>query len=97
MLDQILLEVERQCSNFLSPFTSNELVLGDIAIAERDDAVSAFESVEDSLVLTLINIEEEDSLRNNYPTNQLGVTVIQQKPVLYLICIYCFRQISNGS
>jgi alkyl hydroperoxide reductase subunit AhpF len=58
------------------------LVLADIAkhekLQETDDPM------QDKLVLTLISLEEENTLKNNYPVRQEQSVAMFQKPALHL-------------
>ena len=60
------------------------LVLEDISKHENQPEPTGNSGIQNSLVLTLANIEEETALKNNYPMQQVGSSTIEKKPVLHI-------------
>jgi hypothetical protein len=61
------------------------LMLGDIAKHEKErDTPGGGDTIQNNLVLTLVSVEEESSLKNNYPTRQEEAISLNQKPTLFL-------------
>jgi hypothetical protein len=58
------------------------LVLADIARHEKQQ--ESDDPIQDHLVMTLISMEEENSLKNNYPMCQEQSVTLFQKPALHL-------------
>jgi hypothetical protein len=92
MLDNCLREIVTRFNDFVMlPKTvlnggtsgvSEVLVLADIARHEKQQ--ESDDLMQDKLILTLISLEEENSLKNNYPVRQEQSVTIFQKPALYL-------------
>ncbi|QRR00617.1 DUF4255 domain-containing protein [Dyadobacter sandarakinus] len=90
MLENCLKEIVTRFNDFaLLPKTVlngggilETLVLADIARHEKQQ--ESDDSMQDKLVLTLISLEEENSLKNNYPVHQEQSVSMYQKPALHL-------------
>lgn len=91
MLENCLIEVVNQFNSFvMSPKTvldngrgeAGLLVLADIARHEKQQELD--DEIQDKLVLTLINLEEESSLKNNFPVRQEQGVSFFQKPALHI-------------
>lgn len=90
MIDLVLTEVAERFNDFLLPQSGSgndelfQLMVGDISqhAQERDSPTS--DSIQNNIVLTLVNVEEETSLKNNYPLKQEGTSFTAQKSTLYL-------------
>ncbi|NJL77340.1 MAG: DUF4255 domain-containing protein [Saprospiraceae bacterium] len=86
VIGKTLTETEISLKQYLdSKNPDSFFTLGDISKHEKDQpATGGNKPVDNSLVLTLINIEEESVLKNNYPVIQEGTAVISQLPSVYL-------------
>ncbi len=60
------------------------VVPADVAKHERPADAPGADELENHVLLTLINIEEENSLKNNYPEQQIGASRVTQPPALFL-------------
>jgi hypothetical protein len=84
MLLSVLQDIEERFNGFLSSQGGQEMVLGDIAKHNVAQGNPDAGSIENHLVLTLVSIEEESTLKNNYPITQQNSALTSQKPTLYL-------------
>ncbi len=90
MIHTVLNKVADSFNNFLLPQSGVgsaglfQLIVGDISKHEKENDSDGNDSIENNIVLTLVNIEEENSLKNNYPIRQEDTAFITQKPTLYL-------------
>ena len=89
MLHKVLEEIATRFNDFLLPQSGGsnslfKLIVGDISKNENAQDSDTADSIQNNIVLTLVNIEEEHSLKNNYPIRQDDTAFISQKPTLYL-------------
>jgi hypothetical protein len=90
MLDTVLTKIAERFNDFLLPQSGGgngelfRLTVGDISRHAQESDSSNANSIQNNIVLTLVNIEEETSLKNNYPIRQEDTALITQKPTLYL-------------
>ena len=90
MLDTVLKEIAARFNDFLLPQSGGgngqlfQLMVGDIARHAQEQDSDNTNTIQNNIVLTLVNIEEETSLKNNYPIRQEETALITQKPTLYL-------------
>ncbi len=85
MLFVAIREIATQVNQFLAPLaTLGQVKLADVAKHERPADASGTDEMENQILLTLINIEEENALKNNYPTQQIGASIIAQPPAQFL-------------
>lgn len=85
MLHVTIQQVADQVNQFLGPLgTLGQVLVADVAKHERPADASGADELENHLLLTLINIEEENTLKNNYPTQQIGSSISTQPPALFL-------------
>ncbi|GAB2577791.1 Pvc16 family protein [Spirosoma areae] len=86
MIDVAIDQITAQMNDYLASFGDNfGLVLpADVARHERQADAPGVDSLEDHIILTLINVEEENTLRNNYPVQQIGSSFVTQSPTLFL-------------
>ena len=78
MISETLLGIVNHLSGRLSGI--GEVVLGDISKNESPDAAIP----DNSIVISLVNIEEEYTLKNNYPVRTLNNVTVKEEPVLFL-------------
>lgn len=81
MLYLIIKHIAEQINLTLSP---GVVMPADVAKHERPADASGADELENHVLLTLINIEEENSLKNNYPEQQIGASRVTQLPALFL-------------
>ncbi|MBB3842326.1 hypothetical protein FHS57_006357 [Runella defluvii] len=73
MLSSILKDVTQRFNNFLLPqvpMGGKQMILGDIAKHSGQQDSPGSDTIQNNLVLTLVSVEEENSLKNNYPLKQ---------------------------
>ena len=57
-------------------------MLGDISLHDKHQDTNGTDSIQNNLVLTLVNIEEETALKNNYPIQKhQGINSVQNPAV----------------
>lgn len=90
MIDKALLLITSQLNQYILPIAGgNEVVLGNIALADQPDQVA----IKDKVVIGIVNVEEESTLRNATTfIKQGGNAKLHREPVylnLYvLICAH---------
>ncbi len=89
MLFEALNEIRRKLDNHVFSITgeTNKVVLDDIARLGKSQEGGGDVDGEErntSIIITLANIEEENTLKNNYPIREQGGVLIGSKPVLFL-------------
>lgn len=85
MLDLIIKEITDRINDYIGGMESVfGIIAGDIAKLATQVDSEENDTIENNLVLTLVNIEEETSLKNNYPIVKSGSNVITQRSALYL-------------
>lgn len=87
MLSSILKDITQRFNNFLLPqvpMGGKQMILGDIAKHSGQQDAPGSDTIQNNLVLTLVSVEEENSLKNNYPLRQEQSVTITQKPTLFL-------------
>lgn len=81
MIYVVIKQIADAVNQALSP---GAVVVADVAKHERPADALGADELENHLLLTLINIEEENVLKNNYPSQQLGAALVTQPPALFL-------------
>lgn len=85
MIETAIVQLTDLLNDYIAPRDDfGKVVPADISRHERQPDSPGVESLEDRIVLTLINVEEENTLRNNYPMQQIGSSVVSQSPTLFL-------------
>lgn len=85
MIDTAIDQITLRMNDYLGSFGNFGLVLpADVAKHERQADAPGVDALEDHLILTLINVEEESTLRNNFPMQQIGSSFVTQSPTLFL-------------
>ena len=90
MIDTVLTEIADRFNDFLLSQSGGgngqlfQLVVGDISQHAQVPNPNSQDTIQNNIVLTLVSIEEETSLKNNYPIRQEDTALITQKPTLYL-------------
>jgi hypothetical protein len=90
MIHTVFNKIALSFNSFLKPQSgvsssvSFQLVVGDISKHEKENDSDTTNPIQENIVLTLVNIEEETALKNNYPIQQEETAFISQKPTLYL-------------
>lgn len=90
MIDTVLTEIADRFNDFLLSQSGGgngqlfQLVVGDISQHAQVPNPNSQDNILNNIVLTLVSIEEETSLKNNYPIRQEDTALITQKPTLYL-------------
>lgn len=81
MLYVVIKQIAEQINLTLTP---GVVLLADVAKHERPADTPGADELENHVLLTLINIEEENLLKNNYPVEQLGAARVTRPPALFL-------------
>lgn len=87
MIHLVLKDIVQRFNSFLLPQTSlagKQMMLGDIAKHNGPMDTRDLDTIQNNLVLTLVSVEEENTLKNNYPIRQEQAVATTQKPTLYL-------------
>lgn len=85
MIETAIDQITSQMNDYLASFGNFGLVLpADITKHERQADAPGPDPPDNRIVLTLINIEEENTLRNNFPVQQVGSSFVTQAPTLFL-------------
>lgn len=85
MLHVVIQQVADQLNQFLGPLAAlGDAIPADVARHEQPANAAGAADLENHLLVTLVNIEEENTLKNNYPTQQIGASLITQPPALFL-------------
>lgn len=85
MIFNALNQITKFINQVLAPVGLGNLVmLADVARHERPAGAVGATDVEEHILLTLINIEEENALKNNYPVQQIGSSLVTRQSALFL-------------
>lgn len=88
MLNNIINNIVDEFNNYLKPLVGFDqqilLMAGDISKHEKQEDIGEHNTIQNNLVLTLVNIEEENTLRNNFPQFEENGRYIQYQPKLHL-------------
>lgn len=87
MLYEALDVIREKLNNHITAITQSieNVQLGDVArLGNGQTGGGETELQNNSVIISLANIEEEHALKNNYPVRELGGAYIASKPVLYL-------------
>jgi hypothetical protein len=82
MIDKVLVLLRDELQNYLDPdVTSTEVVVDNIGLLET----SGGDSLTKRVIITLVNVEEESTLKNNNPVRKgPGNTAIYENPPVFL-------------
>lgn len=58
--------------------------LGDISIHDKNNETGGDEENQESIILSLVSIEEENAMKNNYPLRHVGPVYVQEKSAVYV-------------
>ncbi|MBS0030009.1 DUF4255 domain-containing protein [Chitinophaga sp. 22321] len=61
-----------------------ECVTGDVSLHDKSAEGGGEELFHDKVILTLISVEEENAMRNNYPIREIGSTFVKEKSAVYV-------------
>lgn len=85
MIFNALSQLTKFINHVLTPVGLGSLViLADVARHERPAGAAGATDVEEHILLTLINIEEENALKNNYPVQQIGSSLVTRQSAMFL-------------
>jgi hypothetical protein len=87
MIDLLLGEIEIQINNYLKLKGSPAIykcVVGDITLHDKTIEGGVDEDILESVLISLVSIEEEQSMKNNYPLRQVGNSLIREKSSIYI-------------
>jgi hypothetical protein len=88
MVDVLLYEVSDRLNNHFSlkgfDTALYKSIVADISIHDKSNEGGAEEDLVESIILSLVSIEEESALKNNYPLRQVGSSTIQEKSAVYI-------------
>lgn len=69
-------------NGYVSLKSGGEVIWGDIA--QHENQSDGGEGLDKKIVITLVNLEEENILKNNYPIRIQNNVAVKEKPVLFL-------------
>lgn len=69
-------------NGFVSLKSGGEVIWGDIA--QHENSGDGMDVLDQKIVVTLVNLEEENTLKNNYPIRIQNNVAVKEKPVLFL-------------
>jgi len=87
MVDVLLGEVTTLLTDFFrlpGPAGLFKCTAGDVSIHDKNNDGGNEEEISESIILSLVSIEEENVLKNNYPVRRSGSTIIQEKSAVYI-------------
>ena len=87
MVDVLLDEVSTQLTDYFRLKGLAGLykcTAGDVSIHDKNNDGGNEEEISESIILSLVSIEEENVLKNNYPLRRSGSTIIQEKSAVYI-------------
>src|SRR5881398_504977 len=58
--------------------------VGDITMHDKANEVGGEEDMVQSIILSLVSIEEENAMKNNYPQRQIGSGFVKEKSAVYV-------------
>lgn len=59
-------------------------LVGDISMHDKNNEGGGEIEIDESIILSLVSIEEENTMKNNYPIKQIGSNFIQEKSAVYI-------------
>jgi len=59
-------------------------LVGDISIHDKNNEAGGEVEIDESIILSLVSIEEENAMKNNYPLKQVGSAFMQEKSAVYV-------------
>lgn len=59
-------------------------ISGDISGHEKSNDAGSEEEITESVIISLVSIEEENAMKNNYPLRQFGSNFIQEKSAVFI-------------
>ena len=90
MIDIFLEELKERVNSYLnqqltvSNPSNNNIVVGDISRKETPIVDNSPDTDNSKICLTLVNIEEETTLKNNYPVRKEGSSFIKEQSAVYI-------------
>lgn len=104
MLHIVIDDIVKEFNNYLKPLVGFDekilLMAGDISKHEKQEDTSDQNTIQNNLVLTLVNVEEEHTLKNNFPQLEENGRFVQYQPKihlnLYLLFSANFERYSEG-
>ena len=81
MIYIVIKQIADQINQALAP---GVVLPADVARHDRPADAQGADELENHLLLTLINIEEENVLKNNFPAQQIGASLVTYPPALFL-------------
>jgi len=87
MVDVLIKEVSNKLNSHfkLKGFTPlYKCTVGDVSLHDKNNEGGTEEEILDSVILSLVSIEEENVLKNNYPSRQVGANLIMEKSAVYI-------------
>lgn len=85
MISETLIGIVEHLKGHLSGTNGQSSVLGSVELKDISKNESSDTDItENSIVISLVNIEEEYTLKNNYPVRTLNNVTVKEEPVLFL-------------
>lgn len=86
MIDLLLDEIRGKLNDYFTlqnPATLYKCVAGDVSMHDKNNE-GGEEEILERIILTLISIEEENAMKNNYPLMKVGSNFIKEKSAVYV-------------
>jgi hypothetical protein len=81
MIDKVLILITSQLNQYIQPIVGgDEVVLGNIALSESPDQ----NALKDKVVVSVVNVEEESTLKNSNPVTKQAASATYKHPPVYL-------------
>jgi hypothetical protein len=90
MIDLLLDEMKAKLNLYFGlrskggPADLFECVTGDVSIHDKSGEGGGEEVFHDKVILTLVSVEEENSMKNNYPIREVGSSFVIEKSAVYV-------------
>lgn len=87
MIDKLLEEISIELNDYLRLKGSASLyksIVGDISTHDKPSEGGNESDISNSIVISLISIEEESVMKNNFPIRQEANTFVKEKSILYI-------------
>ncbi|HEX2533068.1 MAG TPA: DUF4255 domain-containing protein [Chitinophagaceae bacterium] len=87
MIESLFKELGVKFNGFLRLNGFNALfraAVGDVSIHDKSVEGGVEEELSDSILISLVSIEEDPVLKNNYPLQQVGASFLKQKSAIYI-------------
>ncbi|AYB33986.1 DUF4255 domain-containing protein [Chryseolinea soli] len=87
MIDLLVDEVSSQLNDHLRLKGMDDLykcTVGDVTVHDKNNEAGGDNEIVESIILSLVSVEEENALKNNYPLRKVGSSFLQEKSSVYI-------------